>query len=97
MSKPKYKGKNDNNKAKNIATSATPMSEMPKAKAGIIPIIILAVVSLALYINALRNDYALDDSMVLIRNSFTQDGVSGIGDIFKYDTFTGFQRQHAHS
>ncbi|MBR4584564.1 MAG: tetratricopeptide repeat protein [Bacteroidales bacterium] len=90
MSKPKYKGKNDNNKAKNIATSATPMSEMPKAKAGIIPIIILAVVSLALYINALRNDYALDDSMVLIRNSFTQDGVSGIGDIFKYDTFTGF-------
>ena len=43
-----------------------------------------------MYINTLRNDYALDDSMVLIRNSFTQQGVSGIGDIFKYDTFTGF-------
>lgn len=89
MSKPKYKGKNEN-KAKVVATPATPLAEMPKAKAGIIPIIILAVVSLALYVNALRNDYALDDSMVLIRNSFTQDGVSGIGDIFKYDTFTGF-------
>jgi Tfp pilus assembly protein PilF len=62
----------------------------PKAKIGFVPIIILAVVSLALYINTLRNDYALDDSMVLIRNSFTQEGVSGIGDIFKYDTFTGF-------
>lgn len=62
----------------------------PKAKIGFVPIIILAVVSLALYINTLRNDYALDDSMVLIRNSFTQQGVSGIGDIFKYDTFTGF-------
>ena len=65
-------------------------NSLPKAKAGIIPIIILAVVSLALYVNSLRNDYALDDSMVLIRNSFTQQGISGICDIFKYDTFTGF-------
>ncbi len=60
------------------------------AKLNFIPIIILAVVSLALYINTLRNDYALDDSMVLIRNSFTQKGLEGVGDIFKYDTFTGF-------
>lgn len=59
-------------------------------KAGIIPILILAALSVALYINTLRNNYALDDSMVLIRNSFTQQGVAGIGDIFKYDTFTGF-------
>ena len=82
-------------KPKKIQKSA-PVAEvkeinpLPKAKAGIVPIIILAVVSLALYINTLRNDYALDDSMVLIRNSFTQQGVSGIDDIFKYDTFTGF-------
>ena len=66
------------------------IADKPKAKPGIIPIIILAAVSIALYFNTLWNDYALDDSMVLIRNSFTQDGISGIGDIFKYDTFTGF-------
>ena len=71
-------------------TEPKEINSLPKAKAGIVPIIILAVVSLALYVNSLRNDYALDDSMVLIRNSFTQQGVSGIGDIFKYDTFTGF-------
>lgn len=65
--------------------------EIPGAnRVGIVPTIILAVVSISLYINTLWNDYALDDSMVLIRNSFTQEGVSGIGDIFKYDTFTGF-------
>lgn len=61
-----------------------------RIKPSIVAIIVLAVVSIALYINTLRNDYALDDSMVLIRNEFTQNGVSGIADIFKYDTFTGF-------
>lgn len=80
------------NKTNNIAKQENQVAiEAPKPrKAGLIPILILAAVSLALYINTLRNNYALDDSMVLIRNSFTQQGVSGIGDIFKYDTFTGF-------
>ena len=79
------------NKAKQTAIApATTIVAPPKAKIGIIPIIILAAISIGLYINTLRNDYALDDSMVLIRNSFTQEGISGIGDIFKYDTFTGF-------
>ena len=78
------------NKAETTASTATTAIAPPKTKIGIIPVIILAVVSIALYINTLWNDYALDDSMVLIRNSFTQRGVSGIGDIFKYDTFTGF-------
>ena len=78
------------NKAKTTEPTATTAIVPQKTKIGIIPIIILAAVSIGLYINTLRNDYALDDSMVLIRNSFTQDGVSGIGDIFKYDTFTGF-------
>ena len=88
MSKHKYIKEN---KAKQTAIApATTVVAPPKAKIGIIPIIILAAVSIGLYINTLRNDYALDDSMVLIRNSFTQEGISGIGDIFKYDTFTGF-------
>lgn len=87
MSKHKYIKEN---KSKQTALATPTVVSTPKTKIGIIPIIILAAVSIGLYINTLRNDYALDDSMVLIRNSFTQQGVSGIGDIFKYDTFTGF-------
>ena len=87
MSKHKYIKEN---KEKQTALATPTVVSTPKTKTGIIPIIILAAVSIGLYINTLRNDYALDDSMVLIRNSFTQQGVSGIGDIFKYDTFTGF-------
>ena len=90
MSKPKYKNKPDNKAKTVVSPTVTPLANTPKAKVGIIPIIILASVSIGLYINTLRNNYALDDSMVLIRNSFTQEGVKGIGDIFKYDTFTGF-------
>ena len=87
MSKHKYIKEN---KSKQTALATPTGVSTPKTKTGIIPIIILAAVSIGLYINTLRNDYALDDSMVLIRNSFTQQGISGIGDIFKYDTFTGF-------
>lgn len=87
MSKHKYIKEN---KSKQTALATPTVVSTPKTKTEIIPIIILAAVSIGLYINTLRNDYALDDSMVLIRNSFTQQGVSGIGDIFKYDTFTGF-------
>ena len=89
MSKHKYTKENKAKPA--VATTVAPTVVAPqKTKIRIIPIIILAAVSIGLYINTLRNDYALDDSMVLIRNSFTQEGVKGIGDIFKYDTFTGF-------
>ncbi|MBO4614507.1 MAG: tetratricopeptide repeat protein [Bacteroidales bacterium] len=89
MSKPK-KIQKSSPVAETKEVNSSALANSAKAKVGIVPAIILAVVSLALYVNTLRNDYALDDSMVLIRNSFTQQGVSGIGDIFKYDTFTGF-------
>ncbi|MBQ1606744.1 MAG: hypothetical protein II088_08035, partial [Bacteroidales bacterium] len=86
----KHKNIKENKAKPTTVATATTVVAPPKTKIGIIPIIILAAVSIGLYINTLRNDYALDDSMVLIRNSFTQEGVSGFGDIFKYDTFTGF-------
>ena len=86
----KHKNIKENKTKQTTVATATTVVDPPKTKIGIIPIIILAAVSIGLYINTLRNDYALDDSMVLIRNSFTQEGVSGFGDIFKYDTFTGF-------
>lgn len=43
-----------------------------------------------LYANTFGHDYALDDAIVITRNAFTQEGISGLGDIFRYDTFRGF-------
>lgn len=77
-------------KNQNIPPPTIKIEEPKHCKINILAIITLALVSVLLYLNTLKNDYALDDSMVLLRNSFTQEGVSGIGDIFKYDTFTGY-------
>ncbi len=52
--------------------------------------LIIIVFGFVLYANTLNHDYALDDAIVIIRNQFTQQGTSGISDILKYDTFTGF-------
>jgi protein O-mannosyl-transferase len=50
----------------------------------------LIVFGFILYSNTINHDYALDDAIVITQNKFTQSGISGISDIFKYDTFTGF-------
>lgn len=52
--------------------------------------IFLFVVILLSYSNSLFNSYALDDAIVITENKFTKSGFKGIGDIFSYDSFTGF-------
>jgi tetratricopeptide (TPR) repeat protein len=52
--------------------------------------IIIGVFAAVLYVNTLGHQYALDDSIVIIDNDFTKKGISGIGDIMRYDTFRGF-------
>ena len=61
-----------------------------KNKIGFLPYIIFCIFGIILYANSLTNDFALDDAIVITKNKFTQKGVAGIGEIFKYDTFTGF-------
>lgn len=51
---------------------------------------IIILLSFIVYFNTLFNDYALDDSMVVTRNIYTQKGFSGIKEIFTTDSFTGF-------
>jgi tetratricopeptide (TPR) repeat protein len=46
--------------------------------------------SFLLYGNTLFHDYALDDAIVIKDNAFTKKGLAGIGEIFSYDSFTGF-------
>lgn len=50
---------------------------------------ILGLLSLILYANTLPHDYALDDSFVIIQNSFTQKGLEGIPQILVSDQFAG--------
>ena len=53
-------------------------------------IAIIVFFSIGLYIQTVTFDYALDDTMVIVKNKFTQRGFKGIGDIFKYESFRGY-------
>ena len=50
----------------------------------------LFALGFVLYANTLGHQYALDDAIVIYDNEFTTQGISGIDDILKYDTFRGF-------
>jgi len=54
------------------------------------PYLALTVLTFILYSNTLNHFFVLDDSVVLNENKFTQQGIKGIPDIFKYDTFVGY-------
>ena len=67
--------------------------EQPKSaffKDNWLPIAIIVFFSIGLYIQTITFDYALDDTMVIVKNKFTQRGFNGIGDIFKYESFRGY-------
>ncbi len=55
-----------------------------------LPLLVIAFLSISLYIQTIRFEYALDDTMVIVKNQFTQRGIDGIGDIFKYESFRGY-------
>ncbi|HXP52669.1 MAG TPA: glycosyltransferase family 39 protein, partial [Bacteroidia bacterium] len=54
--------------------------------------IILAAVAFIFYINTVTNEYALDDSLVILNNNYVQKGFSGIGKILTTDTYDSFNR-----
>ena len=53
------------------------------------PYLVFAMLVFILYGNTLNHFYALDDVMVLTNNRFTQQGIKGIPDLLKYDSFVG--------
>lgn len=55
-----------------------------------LPALLLVGLSFALYGAALRYGYILDDQMVFWKNAYVLKGISGIGDIFGYDSFMGY-------
>ena len=52
--------------------------------------LVLILLSFIIYSNTLSFDYALDDSMIITKNKFTQDGIKDFKDIMTNDAFTGF-------
>ncbi len=54
---------------------------------------LLFAFSFLLYANTFNNDFALDDAIVITQNEFTTQGVHGIPDLLKHDTFRGFFKE----
>ncbi len=50
----------------------------------------IACLILLLYAPSLGGDYVLDDKIVITNNQFTQQGFSGIADIFAHESFRGY-------
>ena len=76
-----------------VAKSSKPIKTVQKSsffKENALILTILSVLAFALYISTVRFDYALDDTMVITGNKFTQRGFDGIGDIFRYESFRGY-------
>jgi protein O-mannosyl-transferase len=55
-----------------------------------LPLLIVGVLAFALYASSLSFGYVLDDTMVIEKNQFVQKGFSGIGDIFRFESFRGY-------
>jgi protein O-mannosyl-transferase len=53
------------------------------------------VIPVILYINTIKNDYALDDSIVITENNFTKEGISGLKNIFLLDASSSNLKQKA--
>lgn len=53
-------------------------------------LLLIFILSAVLYANTLGHQYAVDDSIVILRNEFTKKGFKGMPGIWGEDTFTGF-------
>lgn len=54
---------------------------------------ILLAIGFVFYINTVGNEYALDDGIVIVKNQYVQDGISGIGKIMSTDAYDSYYRQ----
>ena len=55
-----------------------------------LPFLLLFLFGALLYVNTIGNEYAVDDTLVITQNKFTQKGFDGIKEIFTTDAFEGF-------
>ena len=50
----------------------------------------IIMLSMAVYLNTLSFEHALDDDIVIVNNIFTEKGIKGIPDLLTKDSFHGF-------
>lgn len=55
-----------------------------------LPVLILAIIPVALYWQSVGYDFVLDDSIVYSENNYVKKGISGIGEILTTETFSGY-------
>ena len=55
--------------------------------------VIVAVLAFIFYINTYKNEYAHDDGIVIVKNEYVQEGVSGIYKILSRDAYDSYYRQ----
>jgi len=55
--------------------------------------IIVALLALVLYCNTFEHEYALDDTIVIVKNEYVHEGFKGIDDIMTKDAFDSYYRQ----
>ena len=58
-----------------------------------IKLVILAVLSLVLYVNTLGNQYCLDDGIVIEKNMYVQQGFAGIPKIMTTDAYDSYYKE----
>lgn len=55
--------------------------------------IIVALLAFAFYCNTFMHEYALDDTIVIVKNEYVHEGFAGIDDILTKDAFDSYYRQ----
>jgi protein O-mannosyl-transferase len=83
--------------SENITTPVTPEEKhsfyLFPFKSQLTPILILILIGVAIYCNSLKNEYALDDGIVIHQNEYVIEGLSGIDDILTKDMYESFYRK----
>ena len=77
-------------KRDNIQKGKPLVQQEIKKAAGWKPYLVLTILTFILYSNTLNHSFVWDDTLVLTENKFTLQGINGISNIFKYDTFVGY-------
>ena len=70
-----------------------PSSFLDKLVKGYTPYVIIFLMSILLYANTFKHQFALDDDIVICKNEFVLQGIKGIPSIFSKDLFASFYNQ----
>ena len=55
--------------------------------------IIIVIIAFICYFNTFKNEYALDDTVVIVKNEYVLEGFAGIPDILTKDAYYSYYRQ----